>query len=67
MMSKLYVGNLPNDVTESTLRELFAEHGVTASNVLVKRGGYAFIDCAEPSEIDSAVNSLNGECLLHEM
>lgn len=61
MMSKLYVGNLPSDVTESTLRDLFTEHGVTTSSVLVKRGGYAFIDCSDPTEIDHAVSSLNGK------
>ena len=67
MMSKLYVGNLPTDVTETTLRDLFAEKGVSTSTVLVKRGGYAFIDCTEPSEIDRAVSELNGELIANVM
>ena len=61
MMSKLYVGNLPNDVNEETLRNLFADHGVSTTSILVKRGGYAFIDCADPTEIDRAVDTLNGK------
>lgn len=60
MMSKLYVGNLPTDVNEGTLRQLFADQGVTTTNVLVKRGGYAFIDCQDQTDIDRAIDELNG-------
>ena len=61
MMSKLYVGNLPTDVSETALRQLFAEYGVTATNVLVKRGGYAFVDCDDQDTIDKAIEELNGK------
>ena len=60
MMSKLYVGNLPTDVNEGTLRQLFSEQGVNATNVLVKRGGYAFVDCQDQTGIDRAIQELNG-------
>lgn len=60
MMSKLYVGNLPTDVNEGTLRQLFSEQGVSATNVLVKRGGYAFVDCQDQTGIDRAIQELNG-------
>lgn len=62
MMSKLYVGNLPTDVNEGTLRQLFSEQGVNATNVLVKRGGYAFVDCQDQTGIDRAIQELNGRC-----
>ncbi|XP_064091559.1 insulin-like growth factor 2 mRNA-binding protein 1 isoform X8 [Macrobrachium nipponense] len=60
MMSKLYVGNLPADVNEGTLRQLFLDQGLSATNVLVKRGGYAFVDCPDQSGIDRAIEELNG-------
>lgn len=60
MMSKLYVGNLPTDITEAGLRQFFSEHGVTTTNVLVKRGGYAFVDCSDQTAIDKAIEELNG-------
>ncbi|XP_066989716.1 insulin-like growth factor 2 mRNA-binding protein 1 isoform X1 [Macrobrachium rosenbergii] len=60
MMSKLYVGNLPADVNEGTLRQLFLDQGLNATNVLVKRGGYAFVDCPDQSGIDRAIEELNG-------
>ncbi|XP_069180466.1 insulin-like growth factor 2 mRNA-binding protein 2 isoform X3 [Procambarus clarkii] len=64
MMSKLYVGNLPTDVNEGTLRQLFADQGVNTTNVLVKRGGYAFLDCTDQTGIDRAIEVLNGYNLM---
>lgn len=59
-MSKLYVGNLPMDSGESALRQLFSDHNLTCSEVLVKRGGYAFVDCPDQSSADRAIDKLNG-------
>lgn len=59
-MSKLYVGNLPTDVNEGTLRQLFTDQGLKTTNVLVKRGGYAFVDCPDQTGIDRAIEELNG-------
>ncbi|KAJ1525118.1 hypothetical protein ONE63_009960 [Megalurothrips usitatus] len=61
-MSKLYVGNLPQDAAEHALRQLLEEHGVACGPILVKRGGYAFIDCPDQSAADKAIDKLNGEC-----
>ena len=60
-MSKLYVGNLPADATEANLRQLFQEHSLNCTGVLVKRGGYAFVDCADQSVADRSIDKLNGE------
>jgi len=62
-MSKLYVGNLPSDCNESALRQLFQEHSLACTTILVKRGGYAFVDCADQSTADRAIDKLNGELL----
>ncbi|TGZ53793.1 hypothetical protein DBV15_10191 [Temnothorax longispinosus] len=60
-MSKLYVGNLPSDCNENALRQLFQEHSLACTTILVKRGGYAFVDCADQSTADRAIDKLNGE------
>ncbi|GLV41351.1 B52 [Carabus blaptoides fortunei] len=59
-MSKLYIGNLPSDINEMNLRQLFAEQNLSCTNVLVKRGGYAFVDCPDQSSADKAIDKLNG-------
>ncbi|XP_069690838.1 insulin-like growth factor 2 mRNA-binding protein 1 isoform X2 [Periplaneta americana] len=59
-MSKLYVGNLPADVNEGTLRQLFQDHSLSCTTILVKRGGYAFVDCPDQSTADRAIDKLNG-------
>ena len=61
-MSKLYVGNLSVEANEAALRQLLHDHGISVGSVLVKRGGYAFIDCSEQSAIERAVEQLNGQC-----
>ncbi|RZF34745.1 hypothetical protein LSTR_LSTR007797 [Laodelphax striatellus] len=59
-MSKLYVGNLPADVNEGALRQLFTDNSLSCSSILIKRGGYAFVDCADQSTADRAIDKLNG-------
>lgn len=63
-MSKLYVGNLPAEANEAGLRQLLQDHGINAASVLIKRGGYAFIDCPEQSAIERAIEKLNGNCIV---
>ncbi|KAJ8951877.1 hypothetical protein NQ318_019853 [Aromia moschata] len=58
-MSKLYVGNLPNETSESALRQLFLEQNLSCTSILVKRGGYAFVDCPDQSSADRAIDKLN--------
>ena len=59
-MSKLYIGNLPAEANEAVLRQLLQDHEINVTSVLVKRGGYAFIDCPEQSTIERAIEQLNG-------
>ena len=64
-MSKLYIGNLAAEANEASLRQLLQDNGITnVSSVLVKRGGYAFIDCPEQSTVDRAIEKLNGNSLI---
>ncbi|KAK0076293.1 hypothetical protein PV326_010902 [Microctonus aethiopoides] len=59
-MSKLYVGSLPSDCNEASLRQLFQDHNLSCTTILVKRGGYAFVDCSDQSTADRAIDKLNG-------
>lgn len=64
-MSKLYIGNLPAETSENALRQLFLEQNLSCTNILVKRGGYAFVDCTDQSSADKAIDKLNGKSLTH--
>lgn len=60
-MSKLYVGNLSPEVTETSLRQLFADNNISCGAILVKRGGYAFVDLPDQESADLAIDKLTGE------
>lgn len=64
-MTRLYVGNLPFDSNESTVRDLFARHGTVGSVTLVNDRetgmprGFGFVEM-ESSEATKAMQALNG-------
>lgn len=66
MSSKIYVGNLPYSVIDSTLESNFAEFGnVISAKVMMDRDtgrskGFGFVEmtCAEESQ--AAISALNG-------
>jgi cold-inducible RNA-binding protein len=66
MSSKLYVGNLPFDVSEQDLQELFAAHGqVISAKVITDRDtgrprGFGFIEMAQAADAQKAIASLDG-------
>lgn len=69
MGSKLYVGNLPYDTTETDLQTLFAQAGAVES-VRVMRDqatgrarGFAFVEMATPGEAQAAIDRLNDQPL----
>ncbi len=65
--TKLYVGNLSYSVTDSSLSELFSEHGnVTSAKVIMDRDtgrskGFAFVEMSDQAECQKAIDALNGK------
>lgn len=61
----IYVGNLAYSVTEDQLREAFGQFGeVSRVNVIMDREtgrskGFGFVEMANNSEAESAINALN--------
>jgi RNA recognition motif-containing protein len=66
---KLYVGNLPYDVTEDDLRTMFAQAGTVTDIYLVKdrdtgsSKGFAFVEMGTQSEAEEAIKQFNGAML----
>jgi RNA recognition motif-containing protein len=62
----IYVGNLPYEINEETLREVFSEFGsVEKVNVIMDRDtgrakGFAFITMPDSEEAQNAIKSLDG-------
>lgn len=67
--SKLYVGNMSFDTTESDLRSTFEAHGeVQSVNIVTDRDtgrprGFAFVEMSSSSEAQAAIDALNGQDL----
>ena len=66
---KIYVGNLPYEVTEEDLRQEFAAFGdVMSANIISDRysgrpKGFGFVEMAAKSEAEAAIAGLNGKTL----
>src|SRR6476619_937522 len=66
MSTKIYVGNLPYSVTDSTLESNFAEFGsVSSAKVMMDREtgrskGFGFVEMASAEVAQAAINGLNG-------
>ena len=69
MGRKLYVGNLPFNVTEQMLRDTFAKSGTVDSVSLVadrfsgQSKGFGFVEMSSPKEAQAAIQALNGTTL----
>ena len=67
MGKNLYVGNLSYDVNDSTLEELFGEHGtVDNAKVIMDRDngrskGFGFVEMSSDDEAQAAVSALDGQ------
>jgi RNA recognition motif-containing protein len=65
----IYVGNLPYNVTEEELREVFSEFGeVSSVNVITDKysgqsKGFGFVEMANNSEAEEAIKALNESSL----
>ena len=66
MSSKIYVGNLPYSVTDSTLESNFAEFGsVSSAQVMMDREtgrskGFGFVEMASADGAQAAIKALDG-------
>lgn len=66
MSSKIYVGNLPYSVTDSSLKSNFAEFGsVSSARVMMDREtgnskGFGFVEMASAEVAQAAIAALNG-------
>jgi cold-inducible RNA-binding protein len=69
MGKKLYIGNLPYSVTETALRELFAQAGeVSSVSIITDRDtgqprGFAFVEMASDAAAAQAISQINGKSL----
>lgn len=67
MNTKMYVGNLSYDATDSDIRELFEAHGTVSDVFIVKDResgrprGFAFVSMGTAEEMNAAIEGLNGE------
>ncbi len=68
MPKRIYVGNLPFNCSETTLRKLFAAYGTVESvNITTGRGGrsqgFGFVELSDPSAAAKAMKALSGYTL----
>lgn len=63
---RLYVGNLPYDITDDELRDAFAGFGEVASATVIndkfsgRSRGFGFVEMSSPDDGRSAIESMNG-------
>ncbi len=66
MSKKLYVGNLPYQITEDGLKDVFAAIGeVTSSKIVTdaatgRSRGFGFVEMANDEDAEKAISTLNG-------
>jgi RNA recognition motif-containing protein len=66
MGKKLYVGNLPYNVSSSDLEHMFSSHGtvqsaeVISDRVTGRSKGFGFVEMSNDDEAEAAINALNG-------
>jgi cold-inducible RNA-binding protein len=66
MDNKLYVGNLPYNITEQELQALFGESGSVASVAIIKdrhsgqSKGFGFVEMSSQVEAEDAIQRFNG-------
>jgi len=66
MYMNIYVGNLPFDISEDELSEVFTEFGAVSSTKIIqdretgRSKGFGFIEMDNDDEAQEAIKSLNG-------
>lgn len=68
MNSKLYVGNLPYEISKEDLEKFFAQAGeVKSASIITERDdpsrskGFGFVEMATSEEAQKAIKELNGK------
>ncbi len=67
MAKKLFVGNLPHEITNDELQKLFEEFGtVDSANVIMDRAtgrskGFGFVEMSSEDEAEKATEAMNGK------
>ena len=65
----IYIGNLPYNVSEEELKELFSQFGeVSSSSIIMDRfsgqsKGFGFVEMPQNSEAEDAIKALNESAL----
>jgi len=62
---KVYIGNLPWDATDETLKETFASFNVVEASVITDRNsgrsrGYGFVHLADNESVERCIEEMNG-------
>jgi cold-inducible RNA-binding protein len=66
-MKKLYVGNLPYNVTDADLEQMLGQYGQVLSAVVIqdrmtgRSKGFGFVEMEDAGEADAAIEALNGK------
>ncbi len=70
MPQKLFVGNLPHEVTDNELHEFVSSAGFQAASAVVIRDratgqsrGFGFVELADGEDMERAIAGLNGQSL----
>ena len=66
-MAKIYVGGLPQDITEEAFKLFLDEEKVIYESVLIKKGGYAFIDLSSVDQAKESIDKLNGKTFVNDV
>lgn len=67
MGKKLYVGNLPYNVGDDDLNQLFSQHGTVESAQVIqdkmtgRSKGFGFVEMSSDQEAQAAIAALNGK------
>ena len=66
-MAKIYIGGLPQDITEEAFKLFLDEEKVIYESVLIKKGGYAFIDLSSVDQAKESIDKLNGKTFVNDV
>jgi len=67
MAKKLYVSNLPYNISDEELKELFSQAGTVESVTIIRdkmsgrSRGFGFVEMSTDEEADKAIAELNGK------